>query len=85
VANPDQMDKNGCDFWIQRPPITPKSVTNFKSPKILYTGAISFSCPINITCENYVSSLKMSNCKTLSELAHRNKSGTTNVADAALT
>jgi len=20
TANPDQMDKNGCDFWTQRPP-----------------------------------------------------------------
>jgi len=35
AANPDQMDKNGYDFWTQRPP---KPVTNFKSPKFLYTG-----------------------------------------------
>jgi len=37
AANPEQMDKNGCDIWTQRPP-TPKSVTMFKSPNILYTG-----------------------------------------------
>jgi len=33
AANPDQMDKNGCDFRTQCPPKTPKSVTNFKFPK----------------------------------------------------
>ena len=40
AANPDQMDQNGCDIWTQRPPkprVKPKSVTKFKSPKILYT------------------------------------------------
>jgi len=35
AANPDQMDKNGYDSWIQR---SPKPLTSFKSPKILHTG-----------------------------------------------
>jgi len=34
------MDKNGHDFWTQRPPKTPKPVTNFKSPKILYADEL---------------------------------------------
>ena len=39
AANLDQMDKNGYDFWLSAPK-TRKSVTNIKSPKILYTGVI---------------------------------------------
>jgi len=73
-------------FLDSAPPHNPQIRYKFQVPKnpVYRCNQLLLSYKY-ITCENYVSSLKMSNCKTLSELAHRNKSGTTNVADAALT
>jgi len=39
TVNPDQMDKNGCDFPTQRSP-NPQIRCNFKSLKILHTSVI---------------------------------------------
>jgi len=41
AANPDQMDKNGCDFWTQRPP-KPSNPLQTSSPEIPYITMIIF-------------------------------------------
>ena len=39
AANPDQLEKNGCDFWTQRP-TNPQIRYKLQVLKILYTGVL---------------------------------------------
>jgi len=42
AANPDQMDKNGFDFWIQRPPKPPNPLQISSVLKISCIPVLSF-------------------------------------------
>jgi len=40
AANPDQLDKNECDFWTQRSPNPPKTLQT-SSPQKSYIPVLS--------------------------------------------